>query len=330
MLAGDEKSLIRHSSASQERTVPMGVGRAHPDRAFGGRPVIWILTDRRYVRQRMPLAVSRWLARRGVAARLVVADEGQRVSRLAPLDEPGDRSVWHGLRPGDLVLARTRHVLGLALLKEAEARDARSVNPWTALIKVRNKVRATLALARVGLPVPPTYLAHVPGDLRRIPAARFPLILKPFQGDNCGGIQIVRSPQDLQSVRWGDPLVLAQPYLDTGGVELKVYVAGEALWVTRRSSPLARRTEAPLPVALTPALADLARGCREIFRLPLLGLDVLETPEGLVIVDVNDFPNYTGLEEAPAAIGRLLLEKAGAADGPAERVPRVAPEAPGR
>ncbi len=35
--------------------------------------------------------------------------------------------------------------------------------------------------------------------------------------------------------------------------------------------------------------------------------DVLETGRGPVVVDVNDFPNYTGVEEAAAAIGSLLL-----------------------
>jgi hypothetical protein len=29
-----------------------------------------------------------------------------------------------------------------------------------------------------------------------------------------------------------------------------------------------------------------------------------------VIVNVNEFPNYTGIEEAPAVIGRLLLQEA--------------------
>jgi glutathione synthase/RimK-type ligase-like ATP-grasp enzyme len=63
---------------------------------------------------------------------------------------------------------------------------------------------------------------------------------------------------------------------------------------------------------VTPALRRIADGCRAEFRLPLFGVDVLESADGLAIVDVNEFPNYTGVAEAPAAIGRLLLD---AADG---------------
>jgi hypothetical protein len=37
---------------------------------------------------------------------------------------------------------------------------------------------------------------------------------------------------------------------------------------------------------------------------------VLEGADGPVIVDVNEFPNYTGIDEAPEVIGRLLLKGA--------------------
>ena len=46
------------------------------------------------------------------------------------------------------------------------------------------------------------------------------------------------------------------------------------------------------------------------FGLRLFGLDVLELPEGPVVVDVNEFPNYTGVDDAPAEIGRAVLEMA--------------------
>jgi hypothetical protein len=36
-------------------------------------------------------------------------------------------------------------------------------------------------------------------------------------------------------------------------------------------------------------------------------------------VDVNEFPNYTGVEEAPSVIGRLLLDGALDPRAPVER-----------
>jgi hypothetical protein len=45
---------------------------------------------------------------------------------------------------------------------------------------------------------------------------------------------------------------------------------------------------------------------------------VLEAADGPVIVDVNEFPNYTGIDEAPEVIGRLLLNGAGESQAPVE------------
>jgi ribosomal protein S6--L-glutamate ligase len=269
--------------------------------------VIWILTDRRYLKQRMPLAVRDWLERHGSATRLVIADEGELVTRLAPEDGREPRSPWKGFRKGHVVLARSRHPLALALLKEAEARGARSLNPWAGVVKSRNKVRATLALARRGIPVPATYLAHVPDDLRHVPDEHYPLVLKPFQGDNAAGIVIAADRQELHSIEWDDALVLAQPYIETGGVDLKLYKAGERIWATYRPSPLSRRRTPPVPAEVSPDLRELAAACADAFGLDLLGVDILETARGRLVVDVNDFPNYSGIDDAAEVIGSLAL-----------------------
>jgi glutathione synthase/RimK-type ligase-like ATP-grasp enzyme len=62
-------------------------------------------------------------------------------------------------------------------------------------------------------------------------------------------------------------------------------------------------------VPVDAALERLARDCAATFELPLLGIDLVEGAHGPLIVDVNEFPNYTGVDEAPAAIGRLLLAR---------------------
>ena len=208
-------------------------------------------------------------------------------------------------------MARSRHPLAIAFLQEAEALGARICDRWSSVLRVRDKVSCTLALVKRGLPVPPTFLAHRPEDLRRVPASIFPLLLKPACGDNGRGLRMVQDPDELRSVSWGDDFVLAQHYVDAGGFDLKLYVAGETVWAVRRLSPLLPGLDQPLLVPVTPAVDDLVRGCREEFGLILFGLDVVESRDGPLIVDVNEFPNYTGVDEAPAVIGRILLQEAG-------------------
>jgi ribosomal protein S6--L-glutamate ligase len=272
----------------------------------GFTPQIWVLTDRRYLQQRMPGALIAWLEEQGQAVRMVVADDGSRVSLLAP--EDGAVSAWTGLRPDDVVVARSRHPFALALLKEAESLGARTVGSWSAVQQVRNKVRCVLALKESGLPVPETFLASRPGDLAQLEPSSFPLLLKPFQGDNARGIQLVRAPEELTSVEWSEAIVLAQRYVEAGGIDVKLYAAGDQVWAIRRPSPLTNGNDRPIPVPVDAALEGLARECAATFELALLGIDLVEGPQGPLIVDVNEFPNYTGIDEAPAAIGRLLLD----------------------
>jgi ribosomal protein S6--L-glutamate ligase len=265
-----------------------------------------VLTDRRYLEQRMPAALTAWLHEQGHPARLVVADDG------SPAGE-GAVSVWADLEPRDIVVARSRHPFALALLKEAESLGARTVGTWEAVQFVRNKARAVLALEEHGLPVPQTFFAGRPADLSTLDPSSFPLLLKPFQGDNSHGIHLVGTPEELASVEWNEPIVLAQRYVDTGGIDIKVYAVGDRVWAVQCPSPLMSSNGRRVPVPVDATLERLARECAGLFELPLLGIDLVEGPGGPLIVDVNEFPNYTGIAEAPAEIGGLLLALAGEA-----------------
>jgi ribosomal protein S6--L-glutamate ligase len=264
----------------------------------------WILTDRRCLEERMPRALTSCLAGQGShRLRVVIADDGSQVSVLGPTQE---RSVWATLERADVVIARSRHPFALALLHEAESLGARAVITSAAIRRVRDKFRALLTLEELGLPIPETFIACRPEDVVRL-RPRFPLLLKPLHEDDARAIRLVRTSRELIDVEWGEPAVLAQRYVDSGGVDIKLYVAGERIWAVRRRSPLAGGDGAPVQISVDAALARLARDCADALELPLLGIDVVRSADGPVIVDVNEFPNYAGIEEAPRVIGRLLL-----------------------
>jgi ribosomal protein S6--L-glutamate ligase len=271
---------------------------------------VWLLTDTRYLRQRMPAALARWLAGEGTPPKLVVADRDDPVNESSE-DDSSEDPPWSGLRRGDLVVTRSRHPLALELLERAETFGARPLDSAAAVAQVRDKLRCWAALERRDLPVPQTFVGRRPVDFEKLAADAFPLLLKPVLGDNARGLRLVTRPDELAAVEWPEDIVLAQSFLDAGGIDLKVYVAGEAIWAVRRASPLTDAQDVPRRAEVTHAVRELANACRDEFGLVLFGLDVLELADGaLAIVDVNEFPNYTGIEEAPAAIGRLVLEEA--------------------
>lgn len=128
---------------------------------------------------------------------------------------------------------------------------------------------------------------------------------------------------------WRESVALAQEFHRGDGVDLKLYVAGSAVWAVRRPSPIdidgsPREAGDPgVPVRVTPLLRSLARTCARLFGLRLLGIDCVLGPDGVpLVVEVNDYPNYRGLPaEANEVLADVVLARAAtAAQGVEERV----------
>jgi ribosomal protein S6--L-glutamate ligase len=263
---------------------------------------VWVLTDGRYLGQRMPRALIAELRARSVRTRVLAAD--------LLLVEANGAGAGARLSEGDVVVARTRNRFALALLRAAERPGVIVLPSWETVAAVRNKVRVAQVLGELGVPMPRTFLADRPGVLARLPARVFPLVLKPHLGDNGDGLVVVHARGELDGLEWPDGLVLAQQFVDVGSVDLKLYAAGERLWAVRKRSPLAGEGGPAQRVEVTPPLRRLASTCRAAFGLELVGIDVLEAAGGPLVVDVNEFPNYTSVPEAPAAIADLVLARA--------------------
>lgn len=271
---------------------------------------VWVVTDRRYLAQRMPLAVVRWLQAQDVPCTVVTVD-----GHLVSADRSVSSAPFSGLARGDVVVCRSRHALAPALM-EAAAGHGPGISLVPAagtLATVRDKARSTFLLADRGVPSPPTWVAANLQRLVDLGPGAFPLLCKPHQGDNAQGIVAVGSPSDLDRSGWGGGAVVAQTFVDVGGIDLKIYGIGSRVWGVRRPSPLVNPDVPgqPEPVALTPELVRLARRCADALALDLYGVDVIETPAGPLVVDVNEFPNYTAVEEAPELLGRFLLDRLG-------------------
>ena len=267
---------------------------------------VWVLTDERYLEQRMPRVLVDELRSRGVATRTLVAE--RLVQSVGSRDEALD--PWRDLRSGDVVLARTRNRAGLAVLRSAVRPGVTVLTPPDPIATVRDKPRTAQVLAARGIATPATWLVDSPALLRHLPADRFPLLLKPHAGDNARGIVLVRDAEELDDLEWRDSMVLAQEYVESGAVDLKLYAAGDRVWAVRRPSPLVlpgRSVPTGVePVEVTPQLRRIADACAAAFDLSLLGVDVLETRRGPLVVDVNEFPNFTGIDEAVPAVADLV------------------------
>jgi ribosomal protein S6--L-glutamate ligase len=163
------------------------------------------------------------------------------------------------------------------------------------------------------MPTPETFAAPVDRLVEQVPACAYPLVLKPAFGDNGRGLAIAGAPEDLSTLEWAEPMAIAQHLTPSDGLDLKLYGIGDEVWPIRKPSPLlppASPSHAGGPIDLTPELAALGRRCGELFGLELYGADCVETPDGPLVIEVNEFPNYTGVDEADERLADLVERNA--------------------
>jgi len=274
---------------------------------------VGVIAERRYLSQSMPAAALRALEARGIWADVMCPDD----ARFAP--ETGlvhiARNGWTAdLNEYDVVVSRNRNGLGLAMLSYAEAAGVLTINSYASTERIRNKAHMAVWLSRAGLLCPPTILARDASTLAGLPRSSFPLILKPTYGDNSQGLLLVRRPEDLETIEWSDDLLLAQRYLPSDGFDLKLYVCGRSVFAVYKPSPFnGDPAAAPRPVNPTPAMVDLALRCGATFGLEMYGVDTIETSDGLAVIEVNEFPNFTGVPHAADCIADYVLARARAA-----------------
>jgi ribosomal protein S6--L-glutamate ligase len=231
-----------------------------------------------------------------------------------------DEERW--LREFDIIVARGRSWPLLCLLAAAEAYNIPTINTCAAITTVFNKAQIAVALSAGNLKMPRTFLGSIRNLVHKVPPESYPLILKPLFGDNCQGLHVVNSPHRLKEISWPDSVALAQHYILNDGCDLKLYGIGHEIWAVRKPSPLYSTKTLHLNrnshhhdskaklLKITPALQELGRRCGNLFSLELFGVDCIQTQDGLVVIDINDFPNYTCVPHADTKLANYITQHA--------------------
>ena len=92
------------------------------------------------------------------------------------------------------------------------------------------------------------------------------------------------------------------------GYDLKVYGVGRRVAVRRARFTPGRVDAAREPVEHPdPGLGRIAVAAAEACGLECFGADFVVGPDGPVLVDLNAFPGYRGVGDAPAWVGDAVL-----------------------
>ena len=259
------------------------------------------IIEEQYRREPMPLVIADQLLQWGHTVDLL--EPQAMVTCLSNLADHGyDAYVLKTLSDGP----------GLSILEAAEAVGIPTINNSRAIRLARDKaVAAAFALAH-GLPLPPTYFVAHPRLLAQIPAEDYPLVVKPSNGSSCRGIYRLNSPDELDALviaEASDSFFLAQRYAENTGFDIKLYVTGKEVFAVAKTSPLQSEIQEKL-IPVTPQWRKLALDVGKLFGLDIYGLDVVETPRGPMILDINDFPSFGMVPRAVARVSEYVLHAA--------------------
>jgi ribosomal protein S6--L-glutamate ligase len=259
------------------------------------------IVEEQYRREPMPLVIADQLLQWGHTVD-VLEPQSMVISLTELIDYGYDAFVLKTIADGP----------GMSILEAAEAVGIPTINSSRAIRLVRDKAVAAAFAQAHGLPIPPTYFVAHPRLLKQIPPEDYPIIVKPSNGSSCKGIYRLNSPDeliDLVIAEANDSFFLAQRYAENTGFDMKLYVTGKEVFAVAKKSPLHDEVvERVIP--LTPQMRKLALDVGKLFGLDIYGLDVVETTQGLVVVDINDFPSFGMVPRAVARVSEYILHTA--------------------
>lgn len=201
---------------------------------------------------------------------------------------------------------------GLMLARHLAAMGVKLDNPPQSMALASDKFASLVALSAAGLPVPPTVLVRDPAHLQapNPVTGRFPVVVKLTHQSQGVGVMLAESRAALQSLMdtlWllHQPVLVQRFYPEAAGQDTRLMVVGgEVVAAVIRTAPegdfrsnLHRggRAVAHTP---TPPEVFLALKATRALGLDTAGVDLLNTHDGPVVLEVNAFAGFEGLERA--------------------------------
>jgi ribosomal protein S6--L-glutamate ligase len=212
----------------------------------------------------------------------------------------------------DLYVLKSTSLMTDQLAALIAAKGGRTLNDAAALQRIRNKVSVDKFLRDRGIPIPESYI----GDAEQLEAVleeRGPLILKPIGGSHGVGVRLVHGAEELRQAASGDG-VYAQEYKKGDGFDRKIYVIGSEPWASKKAfSPGSSYLQDAQAVRLTDEMRSVALRVGVLLGLEIYGVDMIESGDGLWVIDVNGFPGFKGLEGVEPALTRYIERRASTA-----------------
>jgi len=226
----------------------------------------------------------------------------------------------------DVVLDRcVAHTRGGYALKIFEGWGIPTINPSAAVSTCDDKALMSLAFATAGVPSLRTAVAFTVESALTI-GKRFgyPLVVKPVSGSWGRLLARANSPDALRTIleqkrALGGPqhsVFYIQEYVNKPGRDIRVfYVGGEVIAASYRNAEhwitnVARgATSTACPI--TDDIVTISRAAANAVGAQIAGIDLVETPDGLKVIEINGGAEFKGLRSTTdVPIAKVIVEHA--------------------
>lgn len=228
----------------------------------------------------------------------------------------------------DLVITRIGYAItnyGLSVVRQFEMTGSKVINISGGIDKSGNKMRCLQLLAANKIAVPRTVITLEPKNIFKAiqMVGGVPVILKPLYGSQGKGIIFAESIKAVDSIMetlWGlEQNILIQQYIsESKGEDIRVFVIGNQVVASMRRIAQKNDFRSNIhrggtgeKIELTKNMKKIAVKSAKVLELEIAGIDMLETSDGPLILEVNSSPGFEELEKITGVnVGEMIVDYA--------------------
>lgn len=201
---------------------------------------------------------------------------------------------------------------GTSVVRQFEMMRVRSLNSSLAIMRSRDKWRTLQILSRHKIPIPGTGFTHEPeaiGPLIEM-LEGYPLIIKLLEGTQGKGVVLAENVTAAKSMidafnRLKANILLQEYVAEAKGKDIRCFVIGDKVVATMLRQACEGEFRSNLhcggiaqTIKITPEERSIAIKAAKVTGLNVAGVDVLRTPQGPMVLEVNSSPGLKGIEQA--------------------------------
>src|SRR6516165_2453897 len=200
---------------------------------------------------------------------------------------------------------------GLAVVRQFEMTGVYCLNESQAIARSRDKLRCLQLLSRHDIGLPPTVYTrqaeHVPACIERVDGP--PVVVKLLQGTQGIGVVLAETALAASSVIEAfhglEQNILIQKFIkEAKGADIRALVVGRKVVAAMRRQAVAgefrsniHRGGTSKKVRLPPEYRKTALAAARVLGLTVAGVDLIESAEGPMVMEVNSSPGLEGIQK---------------------------------